>query len=1134
MLRAWRSVSVTIVALWTSATFLSSADKPGAYTKLPADQAVAQLFDSPAPPVDWREYLRQHPLKRNIPAKNAPLDDVLEYWRYAADEPPPDADTQQRLLEVCERDPDELPDFARFFGKASIDTQERLKRIYDRTSSKHTAKAEDLARNFHDWLMKHTRYFREDFIKRVFPAEDGLRIAATENELEAFINLDRESARSHLIEQAKSADESLRISALSLLFEYFGTDADAESWRKELCAMATDRDKPTDLLEKAIFGAMKRPWPGREKWFTRLFEDRQLLHPDKPADMNALAKCVAREPDRLIALVTPLVVSANVTIRDNAVQCLVQFDNAEKARADALRPLLPWLTNKRWADDVDGFERSSLFRALTLTNLPECAPLLPKCIESETGAQLEYALDASVHYRVSDAIAPMRRRIKHERNDEYRTALMSALFHLNGLKPSEISDCLRPYVEKVADKLEEWGGSDYYSWSAVDKHGVDWHAEVGYKIASSVTGIEAAAKVVLDLAHQEEAKNPIASEHLYCLALKWPTSIRRRVLTERLQGGAFSPAWIGTVIELRHDLKQTLHEVADLKGSGQGIQAALTEDQGSIETVLKGTDSAAQTAVFACARLARVSIPLDLAVRFLDSSDQHLMQAADKYFAESDSPNARAEAKKRAVNRARVLGTQLNFSAFAMDHGAISRTEAELRAFFQRSDPPREIFALLSEGNFGNDGQRALFVYNKRNVLRCADGNGRMREREVSPAELDVLRSWIVKNDVGNLPPYDEGTMDGIQLQYVHITPDGGERVFMNNPPGGPMGAAKVQPGITERRPDPIVYSELTRRIMKLNEVPMAVVYPTLKKLEGYRVVHAKEQGEIASLRFREGELFAGVTISYDKPIEWCVVENDHLSRKFRTEPPNPLKRQLWPDYNDWDDRAANVEEGPYAGKLLWPGTRQKDNVDGLWASGRTGQPDLIARGIFYRPLVCPAGDWIVVAKTQEGEMWNAPNGVVRIHLPAKRMFPVDLPPADNFDAVAWIAAHKRVLLYRQRDLENWTTGPEKAEFHLLDPATGAHEKVEGEMRPFFDAGSHELQPTGKPNEFWAALHSSIVDPKLHTTTIGRFDSYNFRFSPVLSFPDIEFDSASLYVDGPGRQIWIAVNGDLLRVSLPN
>ena len=130
----------------------------------------------------------------------------------------------------------------------------------------------------------------------------------------------------------------------------------------------------------------------------------------------------------------------------------------------------------------------------------------------------------------------------------------------------------------------------------------------------------------------------------------------------------------------------------------------------------------------------------------------------------------------------------------------------------------------------------------------------------------------------------------------------------------------------------------------------------------------------------------------------------------------------------------------------------------------------------------------MVAAKTPPGKMWDVPNGVVRIHLPDKKMFNVDLPPADNFEPVGWVAARKSVLLYRQCDRDG-KAGPGRPEFYLLDPITGATEKVEGEMRPFFDARKYELQPTGRPNEFWAALHSTVVDPKLHTTTVGRFDS---------------------------------------------
>jgi hypothetical protein len=268
---------------------------------------------------------------------------------------------------------------------------------------------------------------------------------------------------------------------------------------------------------------------------------------------------------------------------------------------------------------------------------------------------------------------------------------------------------------------------------------------------------------------------------------------------------------------------------------------------------------------------------------------------------------------------------------------------------------------------------------------------------------------------------------------------------------------------------------------------------------------------------------------SDDKPVEWHRVTESGLMNEFVAE-----KTEIDPTVNQYEtDKGYDVYEEPLTGRRLQAEFASMGNrKDGLWALRKHEKAELIAEGVFGRPVLCLSGEWIVVAKTPTGKMWNVPNGVVRIHLPDKRMFDVDLPPADNFDPVAWIEARKRVLLYRQRDPDG-KVGPKTPEFHIVDPLTGAHEKVEGEFRPFFDARRHPLQSTGSPNEFWGTLHSSIVDPKLHTTTLGRFDSSSFRFTPLVSFPDVEFDSAGVCVDEKSQQIWVNVNGDLLSVSLP-
>jgi len=464
--------------------------------------------------------------------------------------------------------------------------------------------------------------------------------------------------------------------------------------------------------------------------------------------------------------------------------------------------------------------------------------------------------------------------------------------------------------------------------------------------------------------------------------------------------------------------------------------------------------------------------------------------------------------------------------------GPIEQAESRLREQMRGENGPQEIYALLTEGTWGGLGQRFIWVFNDRAVLHCEDGNGRTRERDLKKDELTTLRRWLSTNRVNELPQFDEGAADGIQYEYFHVQRDGHEnRVLMNNPPTAPIGAGAVFFG-GKPAPNRKLYSELTQRMLKLDQAPMRVIYQSLDKIPGFRVVHAKENGEVTALANHKGQLFAGVSISDDKPIQWHAVNETGLSDKSESDASDSFQADI-PGYYNWRKIDVMISEGPLTGKRLWAGRRTKDDLEALWISGKGGEPELLARGVFGQTVICPGGQWIVAAKTPSGKMWDVPNGIVRIHLADKKMFNVDLPPADNFDPVSWIEARSRVLLYRQRDLEDWKAGPEKPEFYLLEPITGATEKLEGEMRPFFDARRRELRPTGKPNEFWAALHRSIIDPKLRMTTIGRFDTDNFRFTPALAFPDVEFDSSSFFVDQPNHLVWIAVNGDLLRLALP-
>ena len=449
--------------------------------------------------------------------------------------------------------------------------------------------------------------------------------------------------------------------------------------------------------------------------------------------------------------------------------------------------------------------------------------------------------------------------------------------------------------------------------------------------------------------------NRRASEILWQAIAAWSTESVYGAITERLRSGDLTANWVVALLESKSRLSEYLKRVTGLRGLSGGVQIALTRDESLIKNLLASDDTEAKRALMACGRVGRVDLPLSEVTELLRSPNTPLGHAAFRYLQGNDTPEARAELRKSGTISRDVSGTELNYSAHPTSEGDISLSEQRLRNSFAAHDPPREIYALLSEGNFGGDGQRVIFVYDNRTVIRRSDGNGRMRERELPDDEFKMLHDWIVKNKVSDLPPYDEGTMDGIQLQFVHLTPHGGERVFMNNPPGGPMGAAAFHPGVNEARPNPIVYSELTRRMMQIIDVPMKVTYPTLASLPGFRVIHSNEAGEVKALGYRDGKLSAGVFVSWEKPIAWHTINPADLSKEFQTDPPEDLHRKFYPDYLD-DDKGVDAREGPLVGKRIWPGRRLKDNVDGLWVSGATGPPELFVKGIFSEPVFCLKG----------------------------------------------------------------------------------------------------------------------------------------------------------------------------------
>ncbi|HEU4767710.1 MAG TPA: hypothetical protein VFS77_10055, partial [Pyrinomonadaceae bacterium] len=262
----------------------------------------------------------------------------------------------------------------------------------------------------------------------------------------------------------------------------------------------------------------------------------------------------------------------------------------------------------------------------------------------------------------------------------------------------------------------------------------------------------------------------------------------------------------------------------------------------------------------------------------------------------------------------------------------------------------------------------------------------------------------------------------------------------------------------------------------------------------------------------------------------WRVLANNQLGAV--TSQPD-----LYPNFDsarfitdDKDESHPLEGTGRYLQVLTPDSVILAQDFGGLWKQVAGGKPVQIAEGLFKSPIVTRDRKWVVLASTDEN--WSTPSHIVRFNLQTGRQYRVNLEPADSFNPIAFVASHNKVLLRRSKgpDMRFGRTaaGPERPEFFLLDAATGESRLVTGEFDPLQQTGNRPLQRTEKPDEFWVAL----PDHEKNKTRVGRYNTKDFSFKPVMEIPHIAFNSMGMWVDANAAKIYVVYKGQLLRLPL--
>jgi HEAT repeat protein len=1047
-------------------------------------------------------------------------EELLGHWgqnRRSKAEQPSD-EVRKQLFEAAKRYPDKLIGVLDHLPAGS-ETHDAVKRIYDGANKApwFSEYWEEAVRN---WLMLNTAYFRDDLVAAALSARDESDgWVVNEDELLALVRLDWVTAEPILEKHSAGGASRVRTLALALMYEHASENktSDVLRLREELQAIAADDTETGYSRDRAIDSLLETEWVDRDQWYLGLLESESLRDlRDGDYLRSPLAGPAARNPDLWIPRISKLVGHSNRAVHDNAVDILIQF-HLRRARADALKPLLPWLFDPEWSSARD---RLRLVQSVEGVGLREAIPGLIHVVEHEDSSLRSYAAAELGAFGATEAGPAIRRAVDLEERSSHRNRLVNALLQCGGMPPDELANAIIAFATQISTEegKEAW---EEYAYSFGDTPAVDPMVSIG--AAASRETFEPPPGMVSTLFERLpalEAERPaVAATSREILAL-WSDPEVDRSFVQQLRTGRADAKAIAAALDrregTRNHVARELAKLASEGGLAAGVATTILGDPTAAALLLSSDDPTARMGLLASARLVGKELPVAEVGELLKDQDLLVSLAAERYLEAHDSAEARVLLLRHHTGQARILGARMSFDPGHATYGVFDELEENLRQEILGQDGPHEIYALLSAGYWGGRGQRFIRVHDGSASFSVCPDPARCHERDLTAEELARLTDFLRDTDFENLGPLDHLVHDGMQYEYVHLTRDGGRRVFMNNP------------DVDGETP----YDRLTDLFFEIERAtPLNTRYNLERMLPGVELVLRGSDDPVAAVCGTVDRIFV-FTLSENEG-EWRLLDGKAL----RT--PEELPRSCLGYGADRLPETPQLE-GFESVRNAWQVVSLKDQIlsgswehDGLWRWDGVRRPIRLVDGWFGGTIVTPDGEWAVSARTKEGENWAKPNPVVRVNSETGKEHMVDIPPADWFAPIAYLQELGSVLLKRRGDADlnsdQEPVGPAEAEFYLLDAATGSFSRAEGDFRPLEQLTYREMQPAGSFGESWVWV--AIPDYQSTSTTLAAYDRSTFVVRPIARFPSITFDTADMWVDEEDRRVLVAYEGDL--VSLP-
>lgn len=1187
---------------------------------------LKELLNLPAPPPDelLSDDVKSPVVVRDpefydvnrVPPDDAPIEDLLAYWGRQNQNPAntlsrynlkPSEKTVERILEFCEDNPGLLYSFLNIFP-GNPKTAESIKRSYEQ--SLQDEELTYISQQLRQWLTYNSNFYVDELLKKAERVRDNENYIVNQRELLALARVDWEKA-APILERLVN-DSSQPVSATLARWAFYAhaietdNDADINKYRRQLQDTVENRNLLPGNRDLAMDALVTQPnWEGRDDWYISLFSDETLYKLDRFTGLATILRFTP--PEKMVPAMVKLVESKNPAVRKAAIKNLTNY--LYEANIDAVRALLPWLTNPNWAGDVEG--RSSLIAALARVDLPESVPGLITILTNEPENRMA-AAQSLTRYKDARAVPALKLALANETSIYSRNVFINAISECGGYSDDEKLFALETYATAIStpeglEKLNKDLG--YYEQDSEPKRNVPLTVSIGKFVAEQNEPSDGLAMRAIERLKFLRKSKPAVANALAEIMRSWKGRIIYLERLRQIRDGEADLETILTALARRKEIRELnpndVFALRNASGIGRGIGVCLAEESAEFLNILGQKDALALTAMLGCARLLRVKLPVTEIGTFLKNANKTLAIAAERYLETEDSVEARSLVLAEHQGEAVILGARQAFipdvknvyyseslrelfesvvgrGFFPGKYSNLDKIEETLRNEMKANADLLVVYALLPNKP---TEQQVVRVFKDKITFTNYEDTARYREKTLSAKEYEDFYRLLIDEKVDSTMPLGGACYDCVANEFVMFGRGGGRRVFFVE-------------GSFER--SPII--KIIEQFETFNQGNLKLHYLLADKIKGLEVLLADDKFEARSVwkngndlrvlvedtekkEELENELLEQFKIENSVEIDpditaayYAELQKRRESQEKRREEikyahffwrgvdsgklgeilPQPLEMPFLYDENQVPEavrinpnpRAWQVRAGNYEIRTVY------SEESGLYKISRLQEPVKLKDGNYDSPIVTADGNWVIASK--RGEEWQDPKSLVRINIQTGKEFPVNLPPADIFAPIAFIASQNKVLIYRARgkkfyyegryeresqadddeeetkpiqpDKNDKNPSPLTPEYYLLDAATGTTQAVKGEFRPLEQQTYRPLQMTTAPNEYWAAIY----DKKLKETSIGRYNTKTFTFVSVTKLPDIKLDSMDIWVDEKEAKVYFVYETHLLAVPLQN